>query len=134
MLRSAATPAWAADADLSLLLESTRADGAGGFAEVDNVNLPTSLVLLGAARTAAAAWPVAGQKTYPLGAARSASAARPLSPAHIVQLGAARTRARAGTIARLPRPARALTSGTAGPTLTPSTTASQLTATSTTGG
>ena len=134
VLRSAATPAWAADADLSLLLESTRADGAGGFAEVDNVNLPTSLVLLGAARTAAAAWPVAGQKTYPLGAARSASAARPLSPAHIVQLGAARTRARAGTIARLPRPARALSSGTAGPTLTPSTTASQLTATSTTGG
>lgn len=134
VLRSAATPAWAAGTDLSLLLESTRTDGSDNFAEIDNVNLPTSLILLGDARTAAAARPVAGQKTYPLGTARPVSAARPLSPAHIVQLGAARTRAHAGTIARLPRPARVLAPSTTGPTLTSSTTGPQLTATSTTGG
>lgn len=133
-LRTAPTPAWAADTNLSLLLESTRTDGSNNFAEIDNVNLPTSLVLLGAARTAAAARPVTGQKAVPLGVARAASRARPLSAAHIVQLGVARTRAHAGIIARLPRPARTLTPSTAGPTLTTSTAAPQLTAASTTGG
>ncbi|MFE6408153.1 hypothetical protein ACFVOR_14605 [Streptomyces sp. NPDC057837] len=134
VLRSAPAPAWAADTSLSLLLESTRTDGSDNVAEIDNVNLPTSLVLLGAARTASAARPVIGRKTVPLGAASSTSRARPLSAAHVVQLGAARTRARAGTIARLPRPARALTPRTAGPTLTPSTTGPRLAVTSTTGG
>ncbi|MFF5984422.1 hypothetical protein ACFY78_36825 [Streptomyces olindensis] len=134
VLRNAPTPAWASDANLSLLMESTRTDGSDNVAEIDNVNLPTSLVLLGAARTAAAARPVAGQKTVALGAAPSTIRARPLSAAHVVQLGAARTRARAGTIARLPRPARTLTPSTAGPTLTPSTTGPRLAATSTTGG
>jgi hypothetical protein len=134
VLRTTPTPAWAADTSLSLLLESTRTDGSNNFAELDNVNLPTSLVLLGAARTAAAARPVAGQKAYLLGAAREASLARKLSAAHIVQLGAARTHARAGVIARLPRPALALTTSSAGPTLTPSTSGPQLVATSTTGG
>jgi hypothetical protein len=134
VLRTAPSPAWAADATLSLLLESTRTDGSNNFAELDNVNLPTSLILLGSARTAAAARPLAGQKAYPLGAARSTIEARPLSAAHIVQLGTAHTRARAGTIARLPRPARTLTPSTSGPTLTPATTGSHLAATSTTGG
>jgi hypothetical protein len=134
VLRTAPSPAWAADATLSLLLESTRTDGGNSFAEVDNVNLPTSLVLLGAARTAAAARPIAGQKAYPLGAARSVIEARPLSAAHIVQLGTARTRARAGTIARLPRPARTLTPSMSSPTLTSATTGPHLAATSTTGG
>jgi hypothetical protein len=134
VLRSAPTPVWAADTNLSLLLESTRTDGSNNVAEIDNVNLPTSLVLLGAARTAAAARPVTGQKTYPLGAARSVSLARPLKAAHIVQLGAARTHARAGTVARLPRPARTLTPNASGPTLIPSTTGPQLATTLTTGG
>ncbi|KJK40224.1 hypothetical protein UK15_07685 [Streptomyces variegatus] len=134
VLRGAPTPAWAADTNLSLLLESTRTDGSNNFAEIDNVNLPTSLVLLGAARTAAAARAISGQKSVPLGTARSASSALPLSCAHIVQLGAAHTRTRAGSIARLLRPARALTPGTTRPALTPSTTAPQLAATSTTGG
>ncbi|MCD7440237.1 hypothetical protein K4B79_18660 [Streptomyces lincolnensis] len=134
VLRSSPTPAWASDVDLSLLMESTRADGSDNFAEVDNVNLPTSLILLGAARTAAAARPIAGQKAFPIGAARTASSARPLSAAHVVQLGAARTRARAGTVTRLPRPAQTLTAAAAGPTLTPSTTGPQLVAASTTGG
>ncbi|AMW11613.1 hypothetical protein A4E84_20215 [Streptomyces qaidamensis] len=134
VLRSAPTPAWAADTNLSLLLESTRTDGSNNVAEIDNVNLPTSLVLLGAARTAAAARPVTGQKSVPLGATRSTSLARPLTAAHIVQLGTARTRGRAGTITRLPRPARTLAPSASGPALTPSTTGPQLAATSTTGG
>ncbi|HZF92076.1 hypothetical protein [Streptomyces sp.] len=134
VLRSSPSPAWVADADLSLLIESTRTDGANNFAEVDNVNLPTSLALLGAARTAVAARPLAGQKTHTLGAAQAAVTARPISAAHVVQLGAARTRARAGTIARLPRPARRLTPSTTGPTLTPSTSRPTLTPTTTTGG
>ncbi|NUS82967.1 MAG: hypothetical protein HOY75_09475 [Streptomyces sp.] len=134
VLRSSPTPAWAADNDLSLLMESTRADGADNFAEVDNVNLPTSLIFLGVARTTAVARPVAGQKAHPVGAARTASSALPLSAAHVVQLGTALTRARAGTITRLPRPAQTLTAATAGPTLTPSTTGPQLAAASTTGG
>lgn len=134
VLRSLPSPGWLSDTDLSLLMESTRTDGSGNFAEVDNVNLPTSLVLLGAARTTASARPVAGQKTVPLGAARTVGTARPLSPAHVVQLGAARTRARAGAITRLPRPALTLTASAAGPTLTPSTTGSALAAATTAGG
>jgi hypothetical protein len=134
VLRTAPTPTWAADTNLSLLLESTRTDGSNNFAELDNVNLPTNLVLLGAARTAASAQPLAGRKAYPLGAARSTVEARPLSVAHVVQLGAARTHAHAGTIARLPRPARTLTPNASGPTLIPSTTGPQLATTSTTGG
>ncbi|MFM9675773.1 hypothetical protein [Streptomyces brasiliscabiei] len=134
VLRSAAAPAWLSDADLSLLLESTRTDGGNNFAEVDNVNLPTSLIPLGAARMAAAARPLAGQKTRALGGARTVAAARPISPAHIVQLGAARTRARAGSITRLPRPAAALTASQAGPVLTPAVAGPALSVTSTTGG
>jgi hypothetical protein len=134
VLRSSASPAWTAAANLSLLLESTRTAGTNNVAEVDNVNLPTTVVSVGAARTTAVARPVAGQKTRALGAAHTSSGARPLSPAHVVQLGAARTRARAGTVTRLPRPAQTLTAASAGPTLTPSTTAPQLAATSTTGG
>ncbi|WP_328426028.1 hypothetical protein [Streptomyces sp. NBC_00443] len=134
VLRTSPAPAWVADADLSLLMESTRTDGSNNVAEVDNVNLPTSLALLGAARTTATAQPLAGQKAYRLGAARATSSARPLSAAHVVQLGAARTRARAGTVMRLPRPAQTLTASAGGPTLTPSTTGPQLAAISTTGG
>ncbi|MFJ4009463.1 hypothetical protein [Streptomyces sp. NPDC090026] len=134
VLRIAATPAWAADSDLSLLIESTRVDGSNNVAEVDNVNLPTSLVLLGAARTTAAAAPVTGQKHAPVGPGRSAVSVRPLSAAHTAALGPARTRARAGSFTRLPRPATALTPGTSGPALTPGTTSATATATTTTGG
>jgi hypothetical protein len=134
VLRSTASPGWLSDTDLSLLLESTRADGGNNFAEIDNINLPTSLVLLGAARTTAAARPLAGQKIRTIGAAPSLAAARPLSPAHVVQLGAARTGARAGSITRLPRPATTLTTGASGPVLTTASTGPHLTATATTGG
>lgn len=134
MLRSASAPAWLSDTDLSLLLESTRADGANNFAEVDNVNLPASLVLLGAARDTTAGRPLAGQKTRTIGATRSVCSAQPLSPAHVVQLGAARSIARAGGIARLPRPARTLTASASEPSLTVSTAGPTLAATATTGG
>jgi hypothetical protein len=134
VLRSAPSPGWLSDTDLSLLMESTRTDGSANVAEVDNVNLPTSLILLGAARTTAAGRPLIGQKTVPLGTARTASAARPLAPAHVVQLGAARTQSRAGAIARLPRPAQALTATNAGPTLSTSASGPTLTAATTTGG
>ncbi|MFE0036835.1 hypothetical protein [Streptomyces sp. NPDC059015] len=134
VLRSAATPAWAADTDLSLLLESTRTDGGDNYAEVDNVNLPTSLVLLGAARTAATALPVSGEKTRAIGAARTTSTARPVTAARVAQLGAARTHARAGTVARLPRPAQTLTASSSGPPLALSTSGPHTAASSTTGG
>lgn len=97
--RTATTPAWAADSDLSLVLEAHRDAGTDDYAEVDDLNVPAGQTIaldiavetdsaqsIGRAKTAAPApagetgttQSISRRKTVPLGAVTTVDEARPV--------------------------------------------------------
>lgn len=140
--RTATTPAWAADTDLSFLLEAHRDTGTNDFAEFDNVNIaPGQTAVLDTATTTDAAQSLTGRKalatalasetntaqglaatkTRPLDAAVETGGARPLPGTKTRTLGAVGETADARLLSAAK--SHALTAATENSTAQPVTTA-----------
>ncbi|GFH36632.1 hypothetical protein [Streptomyces pacificus] len=102
--RTATSPAWVAQTDLSLLIEAHRDSGTDDYAEIDNLNTPTGQEqALTLATETATALPLAGAKRQSLGAAATSAGAQPLVGSKQQTLGAALAEAAALPLARAKR-------------------------------
>jgi hypothetical protein len=75
--RTAATPAWASNTDLSLFMDSHRDAGTNNWAEYDNLNaLPVTTIALGPAAVTSTAQPLTARRSTILGVAAVTSTAQ----------------------------------------------------------